>query len=100
MLRPFKIQKYNTETEAWDDCYKLHAISVNRTGGSTNYGAAADQFHMQLTFTIRWQGFCNEIEANPNSYRIVYKNKPYHITDYDDFMQKHLTVKIVGEAYE
>ena len=40
-----------------------------------------------------------DISLNLQCYRIVYQGVPYDIKDYDDFMMKHKTVKILGVSY-
>lgn len=96
---PITIQRQNPDTEAWDDLLRLHAIQVNRAGGGEAYNAGAEQYHPRMTFDLRW---CQALEAvrwNPAAHRLVYRGHAFNITDYDDYMEQHLTVRLTGEAY-
>jgi hypothetical protein len=61
--------------------------------------AGAEQYKPRLTFKLRW---CKELEAmryNTQQHRIVYQGHTFNIKDYDDFMEQHIFVNLVGEAY-
>lgn len=97
---PITIQQQNADTEQWSDLMSLHALQVNKTGGGESHSAGAGQYHPRLTFVLRW---CTALEAvayNPQMHRIVYRGHNFNIVDYDDYMEQHLTVTLVGEAYE
>lgn len=97
---PIIIQQQDADTEQWSNLMNLHALQVNKTGGGESHGAGAGQYHPRLTFVLRW---CTALEAvtyNPQMHRIVYRGHNFNIVDYDDYMEKHLTVTLVGEAYE
>jgi SPP1 family predicted phage head-tail adaptor len=96
---PLKIQRMNQETEEWDDLLQLHALKVNKTGGGESYAAGAEQFHLRLTFELRWRKALEDIIHQPQIHRIVYRGWTYNITDYDDFMEQHRMIRLVGEAY-
>lgn len=96
---PITIQHQNPDTEEWTDLLRLHALQVNRSGGGETYNAGAQQYHPRMTFDLRW---CKALEAvrwDPASHRLVYRGHAFNITDYDDFMEQHLTVRLTGEAY-
>ena len=96
---PVTIQHRDPVTEDWTDTLKLHALQVNRAGGGETYAAGREQFHPRLTFELRW---CRELELlrwATQEYRIIYRGQTLNITDYDDYMEQHLTVKLTGEAY-
>lgn len=96
---PIMIQRKDPETEVWTDVLPLHALQVNKSGGRESFDAGADQYHPTLTFTLRW---CSELEAvayNPQEHQIVYRGHKFNIVDYDDYMEQHLTVRLVGVAY-
>lgn len=96
---PLKIQAMNPDTEEWSDHLSLHALQVNKTGGGENFAAGAERYSPRLSFKLRW---CKELEAvkyNTQLYRIVYMGHNFNIVDYDDFMEKHLDVYLVGVAY-
>lgn len=40
-----------------------------------------------------------DVVYRPQLYRIVYRGRTYNIQDYDDFMEQHRTVRLVGVAY-
>ena len=96
---PVVIQKMDPETEEWRDHLKLHAIQVNRSGGSETFNAGREQFHPRLTFDLRWCRALEVLRWDTQHHRIVYQGHALNIVDYDDYMEQHLTVRLVGEAY-
>lgn len=96
---PLTIQRMDPDTEEWTDLQKFHAIQVNRSGGSEAYSAGREQFRPRLTFDLRW---CKALEAlrwDTQNHRIIYQGQQFNIVDYDDYMERHLTVRLTGEAY-
>lgn len=98
-LIPFTIQKMDPDTEEWTDLLHLHATKVNKTGGGESFNAGAEQHHPRLTFTVRYQPALEVVNYNTQQHRIVYRGHVYDIQDYDDFMEKHVEVQLVGVAY-
>ena len=96
---PVTIQRQDPETEEWSDHLHLHARQVNKTGGGENFAAGSDQYHPRLTFTVSWCKKLEDIRYNTQQHRIVYQGHTFNIKDYDDFMEQHITVQLVGEAY-
>lgn len=96
--KPITVQVQNPDTEAWEDLWKLHA-HVNKTGGGQSLVAGADQYKATLTFTVRYFSSLEELKYNPQPYRVIYRGHTFKLVDYDDFMEQHRTVKLVGEAY-
>ena len=96
--KPITIQEQNPDTEEWADRWNLHA-RVNKTGGSQALNAGADQYRATLTFEVRYFSALEEMRYNPQPFRIVYHGHPFKLVDYDDYMEQHQTVKLVGEAY-
>lgn len=96
---PFTIQLQDPDTEVWRDRLHLHALQVNKTGGGETFNAAAEQFRPRLTFEVRWSKVLEDVIHAPQLHRIVYRGRTYNIQDYDDFMEQHRTVRLVGEAY-
>lgn len=96
---PFTIQRIDEETERWTDLLHLHALKVNKTGGGETSNAGAEQYHPRLTFEVRWSKALEDVVYSPQTYRIVYRGRTYNIQDYDDFMEQHRTVRLVGVAY-
>lgn len=97
--RPILIQKINELTETWEDVFKVHA-SINKAKGDDEYlSAGAIQGKRNLIFDIRYFADLEDISLNIQSYRVVYRGVPYDIKDYDDYMLKHKTVKILAVSY-
>ena len=97
---PVTIQRMDPDTEEWTDLLKLHATQVNRAGGGEGFNSGRETFHPRMTFDLRW---CKALEAvrwDVASHRIVYRGHPFNITDYDDYMEQHLSVRLTGEAYD
>lgn len=97
--KPIVVQVQDQNTEAWTDKLKLHA-KVNKTGGGQALNAGADQFRASLTFEVRYVKALEDIAYNTQPYRVIYRGRKFKVTDYDDFMEQHRTVRIVGELYE
>ena len=96
---PVTIQRQDPDTEEWHDHLGLHALQINKTGGGESHAAGAEQYKPRLTFKLRW---CKELEAmryNTQEHRIVYQGHSFNIKDYDDYMERHIFVNLVGEAY-
>lgn len=96
--KPITIQARDPETEEWSDRWKIRA-RVNKTGGGQELGAGADQYRATLTFEVRYFKALEELRYNPQPFRVMYRGHSFKLTDYDDFMEQHRTVKLVGEAY-
>lgn len=96
---PFTIQVQDPDTEEWSDLLHLHALKVNKTGGGETNNAGAEQFHPRRTFEVRWCKALEDVAHSPQVHRIFYRGRPYNIQDYDDFMEEHRTVTLVGVAY-
>lgn len=96
---PITIQRMDMDTEVWADLLHLHALQVNKTGGGENFGAGAEQYHPRLTFEVRWCKALEDVVYSPQLHRIIYRGRSYNIGDYDDFMEQHRTVRLVGIAY-
>lgn len=96
--KPITIQTQDPETEEWADRWKLHA-RVNKTGGGQTLNAGADQYHATLTFEVRYFKALEELRYNPQLFRVLYRGHSFKLTDYDDYMERHRTVKLVGVSY-
>ena len=96
--KPITIQLQDPDTEEWAEKWKLHA-RVNKTGGGQALNAGADQDRATLTFEVRYFKALEELRYNPQPFRVVYRGHSFKVTDYDDYMEEHRTVKLVGEAY-
>lgn len=100
---PITIQKQDPDTEEWTDLLFLHAIQVNKatngTRGYESFDAGREQYHPRLTFELRWCKALEAIRWDPQHHRIMYQGHALNIVDYDDYMEQHLTVRLVGVAY-
>lgn len=97
--RPIIIQKQNKKTELWEDLYKVHA-EINKASNDNAYlGSGASQSKRSVTFRIRYFNGLEDMDLNGQYYRILYQGEPYNIEDYDDYMFKHMNVKILGVSY-
>lgn len=97
--KPIIIQKINPNTERWESMYNLHA-RINKASSDNEYlSAGAIQSKQTLTFETRYFKKLEDISLNTQQYRIVYQNNNYNIKDYDDYMLKHMTVKLLGVSY-
>ena len=97
--RPIAIQKINETTEQWEDVFQVHA-SINKAKSDNEYlNGGAIQGKRNLVFEMRYFTDIEDISFNIQSYRVVYQGVPYDITDYDDFMMQHKTVKLMGVSY-
>lgn len=97
---PVTLQVQSETDETWTDVNTLHALKINRAGGGDESSSAgADQYHFRLKFEFRWRKALETAGRNPQIYRLVYRGMTYNIVDYDDYMESHRTVRLVGEAY-
>lgn len=93
--RHITIQKMNEDTEEWDDYLNLHA-RVNKSKGSEYLGSDAIQYTQELVFEVRYCTPIKDISLNTQSYRVIFEDTIYDITDYDDYMMKHKNIKLLG----
>lgn len=96
--KPITVQVQDPDTEQWTDALHIHA-RVNKTGGGQVLNAGADQYRVTLTFEVRYAKALEDIAYNVQPYRIIYRGRSFKVTDYDDYMEQHRTVKMVGELY-
>ena len=96
---PIAIQRINDSTELWEDAFFVHA-RINKAKSDSEYlNAGAIQGKRSLVFEVRYFTDLQDVCLNTQSYRILYGNVPYNISDYDDYMQRHKTVKFLGDSY-
>lgn len=96
---PVTVQRMDPDTEQWTDLLHLHAIKVNRSGGGETFSAGAEQFHPRLVFDFRWTKALEAVAYSTQEHRLIYRGRAFNIVDYDDYMERHLTVRLTGEAY-
>ena len=97
--KPITIQILDEETETWKDLFTkpLHA-RVNKSSGSEYLDAGASRSRETRVFEVRYFKELEPIALNTQIYRLIYRNAVYNITDYDDYMEMHQTVKLLGVA--
>ena len=96
---PVTIQRMDPDTEEWTDLLHLHATKVNQAGSSETFAAGRERYSPRLNFDFNW---CKALEAlrwDTQNHRIVYRGQLFNITDYDDYMEEHRSVRLEGEAY-
>jgi head-tail adaptor len=96
--KPITINRMDPDTEEWSPAWHLHA-RVNKTGGGQAFTAGADQYRATLTFEVRYFRALEEMRKTPQLFQIVYRGQTFRLADYDDYMETHQTVKLVGEAF-
>ena len=97
--KPITIQKLNSQAKRWEDVFNVHA-SINKAKPDNEYlGAGAIRSKQNRVFEVRYFSALEDISLNLQLYRILYRNVPYDIKDYDDFMMEHKTVKLLGVSY-
>lgn len=97
--KPITIEVQDPDTEQWAERLKLHA-RVNKTGGGQALNAGADQYKASLTFELRYVKALEAIAYNTQPFRVIYRGRKFKVVDYDDYMEQHRTIKLVGEFYE
>ncbi|MGX4598961.1 phage head closure protein [Faecalimicrobium sp. JNUCC 81] len=93
--KPILIQKLDEDTEEWSDYLNLHA-SINKSKGSEYLSSGVLQSSQELVFQVRYCPPLKEISLNTQSYRINFDNCIYNIVDYDDYMLKRKSIKLLG----
>lgn len=98
--KPIKIQVQDPVTEEWTDAFEKNLLAkVNKTGGGSDFNAGAEQYHVRLTFELRYLKKLEEIAFGVQPFRIIYRGKMFKIVEYDDFKQLHRTIKLDGVLY-
>lgn len=92
-----QIQKLNDNNDSYKDYYTCHA-QVNKTGGNEYLIAGAVSTKNKFTFIVRYCEELKNLQFDTQTYRIVFNGIIFNILDADDFMQRHKTIKIIGES--
>ena len=92
-----QIQKLNEDNDFYSDYYSCHA-QVNKTGGNEYLIAGAVSTKNKFTFIVRYCEELKKLQFDTQSYRIIFNGIIFNILDADDFMQRHKTIKIIGES--
>lgn len=93
--KPITIEQMDAKTEQWSEYATAHA-RVNKTKGNEYSNAGAERYQATLTFELRYSKKLEAIRSNTQLYRLIYRGGVYNIIDYDDFMEKHRTIKLTG----
>ena len=96
--KPIVIQKIDQDMEEWSDLWPLHA-RINKTTGTEFVEAGADRSQSTKTFELRYFTELEDVDFNRGLYRIMYRDHAYNIVDYDDYMEKHQTVRLKAVSY-
>lgn len=91
------IQKLNESDNCYYDYYTCHS-QVNKTGGNEYLIARTVSTKNKFTFIVRYCEELKNLQFDTQTYRIIFNNVIFNIIDADDFMQKHTTIKIIGES--
>ncbi len=92
-----QIQKLNEDNDAYSDYYSCHA-QVNKTGGNEYLIAGTVSTKNKFTFIVRYCEELKNLQFDTQTYRIIFNGIIFNILDADDFMQRHKTIKIIGES--
>lgn len=95
--KPIVIQELDQEANQWNDILHGHA-AVNKQSGSEYLSSGADQSKQTMVFTLRYNSIVKGIRLNTQMYRIIYDGDLYDVQDYDDYLERHQTVKLLGVA--
>lgn len=95
---PIIIEKRDEKTEKWANFGNFHA-RVNKNSGSEYLNAGAVRSQNSLVFEVRYVKMLEEIRLKTQLFRVIYRGQPYNITDYDDYLEKHRTIKLLGVSY-
>ena len=93
--KPVTVEKMN-EDEQWETFTNIHC-RINKTKGGESSSAGAQRFQATLTFEARYSKQLEQIRSNTQIYRLKYRSETYNIVDYDDFLERHQTIKLTGE---
>ena len=91
------IQKLNEENNSYSDYYTCHS-QVNKTNGNEYLIAGAVSTKNKFTFVVRYCEELKNLQFDTQTYRIIFNDIIFNIVDADDFMQRHKTIKIIGES--
>lgn len=90
-------QKLNEENNSYSDYYTCHS-QVNKTRGNEYLIAGAVSTKNKFTFVVRYCEELKNLQFDTQTYRIIFNDIIFNIVDADDFMQRHKTIKIIGES--
>jgi len=98
MRRNHIVELQKLEGKEWKPVGKLHA-GVNKATGKEFVDAGAVQSQLQMVFDVRYCELIKDIRLNTQYYRIKYDGGIFKIVDYDDYMERHRNVRLLGVSY-
>lgn len=97
--KPILLQRINETTKQWSDVRTIHA-RINKAKADNEYlHGGAVRSKRSLIFEVRYYAELELIANHTQRFRILYNGIPYNIVDYDDYQERHLTVRLLGESY-
>lgn len=98
--RPITIEKFDEQKEEWEIFLPTLHARINKTTVNNEYlSAGAVQAKRTLTFDLRYCPPLKEVGYNTQIYRILYDGMHFNIKDYDDYMENHTTIRLMGVSY-
>ena len=85
------ILKYSDETDEYEPYIKNIWAYYRHVSGKEFYAAAASNIEVEVIFQINYRG---DVDLSKASYRVLYKDKEYDITQIDDFEGNKTDLKI------
>lgn len=98
--KPITIERLNENggTETWESFATPHA-RVNKSNGSVYLKAGSERSQNTLVFEMRYCSKLEQIRLNAQQFRVFYRGNRYKVEDYDDFEERHQTIKLLGVSY-
>lgn len=92
------LQRRDPQTNMFREWRQLHArINKTQRGNEISAGGSRRSV-MSLTFEVRYVSALREVFLRFQDFRIIYDGAVFVIRDYDDFMERHRTVRLEGEC--
>ena len=92
-----ELQKLNDRNQ-WEPVMTMHA-GINKASGKEYLDGGAIQSQLKLVFDIRYCKAVAEMRLNTQRYRIQYEGGFYKVVDFDDYMERHRNVRLLGVSY-
>ena len=98
IYRPILIEKQNDEGD-WEEFFRCHATVNKNTTDSERLSSGATRIRSIKNFDVRYSKKIAEIDLDTQYFRIVYQGVTYSVTSYDDYFERHVSVRLVGALY-
>ena len=86
------------EQKKWVDVMTMHA-GVNKASGKEYLDGGAVQSQLKMVFDVRYCPVVADLRLNTQRYRILYNGGIYKVVDFDDYMERHRNVRLLGVSY-